>query len=192
MTACLAACVLLTILTGLVLGWFAVWFQLLGDRPDADDYASAAGAYGAAALVLVVGTGALTGRAAPRWVLVAAVAAAGLFTVLLLSSISDMTAAEPSTAGAGWQEGAFGVLGCPWVWPLVVLGLLRSWRRPETGPPEPRGPADRSRRRKSTIPEAQVNGSAGEDDLAEQVTGGHRGEAVPGLLHRQHAVDHRT
>ena len=137
----LAACVLLTTLTGLVVGWFAVGFQLFGDRPDADDYESAAGAYGAAALVLVLSTGALTRPAAPRWVLVVAVAGAGLFTLLLLSSVSDMAAAEPGTSTHSWQEGAFGVLGGPWAWPLVVLGLLRGERRPEertAGAPEPR------------------------------------------------------
>jgi hypothetical protein len=127
----LAACVLLTVLTGLVLGWFAVSFQLFGDRPDADDYASAAGAYGAAAVVLVIGARAVAHGAAPRWVLVTAVAGAGLFTVLLLSAVSDMAAAEPGAATAGWREGAFGVLGCPWAWPLVVLGLLPGGRRPE-------------------------------------------------------------
>jgi len=66
----LGLCLVLTALSGLVIGWLAAAFQLFGESADAEDHEVAAGAYAASAVVLVLGAFVARGSRAPRWQLV--------------------------------------------------------------------------------------------------------------------------
>jgi hypothetical protein len=119
----LGVSVVSTALTGLVVGWFAVYFQLFGESADADDYRMAAGGYGAAALLLCAGALAVRTWRAPTWELIWAVAGAAVLALLAMDALSEATRAEPGAGYSGWIDGAGGVAACPWTWPLVVLGI---------------------------------------------------------------------
>jgi purine-cytosine permease-like protein len=118
------AIVVATILTGLVVGYFAVHFQLFGDAADAEDYRVAAGAYGAAAAVLVVGALGILTHPAPRWLTVVALVAAGGLGVLASNSLDSARGAEsdPVPINTVW-DGIGGVLWAPWTWVLVAAGM---------------------------------------------------------------------
>lgn len=122
-------CLVLSVLSGLVIGWLAVAFQLFGETPDAEDYQVAAGAYATSALVLMLGALAVRSFEAPRWELVWALGWAAVLLVLTLSSVSEAAASAEAGPGIdGWQDGAGGVLACPWTWPLVMLGVCAPLR----------------------------------------------------------------
>lgn len=126
----LGLCLVLTALSGLVIGWLAVAFQLFGESADAEDYDVAAGAYAASAVVLVLGAFVARGSRAPRWQLVWALGWAAVLVVLTLSSVSEASAMLDRGPGInGWKDGVGGALACPWTWPLVLLGLYEPLRR---------------------------------------------------------------
>ena len=55
---------------------------------------------------------------------------AAVLLVLTLSSVSEAAASAEAGPGIdGWQDGAGGVLACPWTWPLVLLALYEPLRR---------------------------------------------------------------
>ncbi|MGI8901038.1 MAG: hypothetical protein ACR2HA_08920 [Nocardioides sp.] len=123
-------CVVLTALSGLVIGWLAVEFQFFGASPTAEDFEVAAGAYAASAGVLMLGALAARSSEAPRWMVVWALGWAAMLVFLALSSVSDASATlDPGLGSNGWQDGAGGALACPWTWPLVLLGAYASLRR---------------------------------------------------------------
>nr|WP_297415607.1 hypothetical protein [uncultured Nocardioides sp.] len=119
LTGCSVA---LTALTGLVVGWFAVTFQI-GGRADADDYAVAAGAYGATTLALLLGAVAFRRWATTTWQLPVTLVLAIVPGLLAVRAVADATHAEPGIAMNGWWDGAGGVLACPWTWWLVAVGV---------------------------------------------------------------------
>lgn len=126
----LGLCLVLTVLSGLVIGWLAVAFQLFGESADAEDHEVAAGAYAASAVVLVLGAFVARGSRAPRWQLVWALGWAAVLVVLTLSSVSEASAMLDHGPGInGWKDGVGGALACPWTWPLVLLGLYEPLRR---------------------------------------------------------------
>lgn len=126
----LGSCVVLTVPTGLVVGWFATQLMFFGARPTAEDHQVAAGAYGAAGVALLLGALALRVHGTTRWQVPVALGSAGLLAWLSLSSAMD--AAASSSPGSGinhWWDGAGGVLACPWTWPLLALGILAPFQR---------------------------------------------------------------
>jgi hypothetical protein len=136
----LGCCVVLTALTGVVVGWFATHLFFFGAQPTGEDHQVAAGAYGAAAAALVLGGLALRVHGTTRWQTPLAFAAAGLLALLTLSSVLDAAkATEPGSGINHWWDGAGGVLACPWTWPLVVAGLLAPFRRRSAEPPHVEG-----------------------------------------------------
>ena len=131
----LGICVVLTVLTGLVVGWLATALMFFGARPTAEDHQVAAGAYGAAAAALLLGAVALRVHGTTRWQVPVSLTSAGVLALLALSSA--MEAASSSDPGSGvnqWWDGAGGVLACRWTWPLVVLGLLAAFQRRRPAP----------------------------------------------------------
>jgi hypothetical protein len=132
----LCVCVVLTILTGLVVGYGVVWFQIGGSTPDAADYQLSAGGYAAAAALLAVALPALVAYRSARWLVLGASWFAALYLVLAVRS--TVLAAEVDDPGPGINttlDGVGGVVGMPWSWVLVVLGLsglVRLARRPAT------------------------------------------------------------
>jgi hypothetical protein len=136
----LGCCVVLTAVTGLVVGWFATHLFFFGAQPTAEDHRVAAGAYGAAAGSLLLGAVALRVHGTTRWQLPMTLAAAALLTLLTLSSVLDAaTGSDPGSAVNHWWDGAGGVLACPWTWPLVVMGLLAPFRSRGAAPPQVEG-----------------------------------------------------
>jgi hypothetical protein len=119
----LGAGVVLTSITGLVVGWVAVALQFFGASADADDYRMAAGGYGGAALLLCFGAVAVWTWRAPTWELIWAVATAAVLALLAVDALSAATTAETGDGYSSWIDGAGGVAACPWTWPLVVLGI---------------------------------------------------------------------
>ena len=115
--------VALTLLTGLVVGWFAVGFQIGGSRADSDDYAVAAGAYGAATVAVLLGAVAFRRWATTAWPLPVTVAASVVLGLLAVRAVADASSAEPGYGMNSWWDGAGGVLACPWVWWLVAVGV---------------------------------------------------------------------
>ena len=97
------ACPLLSLLTGLAVGWFSVWFQI-GGRADREDYLVAASGYGAGAVVVLLG---LPGARAAR--------RARLDLRHRSRRRSAVCAARPSLSGDGTGDGA----GRPHHQPLV-------------------------------------------------------------------------
>jgi hypothetical protein len=131
----LGCCVVLTLLTGLVVGWLATELMFFGAQPTAEDHQVAAGAYGAAAVALLLGAVALRVHGTTRWQVPIALASAGLLTWLALSSAWDAaTNSDPGSGTNHWWDGAGGVLACPWTWPLVVMGLLAPCHRRRPAP----------------------------------------------------------
>jgi hypothetical protein len=120
LTGCSVA---LTALTGLVVGWFAVGFQIGGSRADADDYAVAAGAYGATTLAVLLGALALRRWATTSWQLPVTLVVAVVPGLLTVRAVADASMAEPGSGMNSWWDGAGGVLACPWVWWLVAVGV---------------------------------------------------------------------
>ena len=126
-----ATAVLLTIGTGFVVGYGSIWFQLFGDRPDAGDYRISAGGYACAAVVLALGAAGILSFRGPPLLAGASVAFATVYVLLALRSVQLAAVAEPDDYDSA-LDGAGGVIGMPWAWPLVVLGVLgpiRSVRR---------------------------------------------------------------
>ena len=115
--------VVLTALTGLVVGWFAVGFQIGGSGADADDYAVAAGAYGATTLVLLLGALAFRRWSTTTWQLPVTLVVAVVLGLLTVRAIADASSAEPGYGMNTWWDGAGGVLACPWAWWLVAVGV---------------------------------------------------------------------
>jgi uncharacterized membrane protein YeaQ/YmgE (transglycosylase-associated protein family) len=133
----LGCCVVLTLLTGLVVGWFATELMFFGARPTAEDHQVAAGAYGASAAALLLGALALRVHGTTRWqVPVAFISAAVLAWLTVSSAIDAAAGSDPGSGINHWWDGAGGVLACPWTWPLVAMGLLAPVhrRRPVPGP----------------------------------------------------------
>jgi hypothetical protein len=120
LTGCSVA---LTALTGLVVGWFAVGFQIGGSRADADDYAVAAGAYGATTLAVLLGALALRRWATTSWQLPVTLVVAVVPGLLTVRAVADASTAQPGSGMNSWWDGAGGVLACPWVWWLVAVGV---------------------------------------------------------------------
>jgi hypothetical protein len=120
LTGCSVA---LTALTGLVAGWFAVGFQIGGSRADADDYAVAAGAYGATTLAVLLGALALRRWATTSWQLPVTLVVAVVPGLLTVRAVADASTAQPGSGMNSWWDGAGGVLACPWVWWLVAVGV---------------------------------------------------------------------
>ena len=115
--------VALTALTGLVVGWFAVGFQLAGSRADAADHTVAAGAYGATLLLLLLGALALRRWATTSWQLPVTLVVGVVPGLLMVRAVADASMAEPGSGTNGWWDGAGGVLACPWAWWLVAVGV---------------------------------------------------------------------
>jgi hypothetical protein len=116
-----------TTATGLVVGWFAASFQLMGGIPTSGDHRMAAGAYGATAALMVLGVAASQAVRAPRWMLVWAAGWAGVMLLLALGAWAD-SAGGPGDSFSDWPDGAGGVLMCPWTWPIPLLVVLLPWR----------------------------------------------------------------
>lgn len=131
--------ILLTGATGLVVGWFNLYFHFFGESADAEDYAVATGAYAAAAAALLLGALATWAWTAPRWQLVLALLSAGLLAIFALDAAASISSAEPGSGINSWPDGAGGVLVCPWTWPLVVLGIWGPLRGRRAGTKLPVG-----------------------------------------------------
>jgi hypothetical protein len=112
----------MTVLSGFVMGYGAVAFQMFGASPSAFDYLIASGAYAATGVVLAIGVPALLSRA-PRWLAFVAIAfavmylAAGFHNAGTASSLAE----EPLEPTWFWS-GVNGVVWWPWTWPLLILG----------------------------------------------------------------------
>ena len=125
LTALFLACILLTFLTGIVVGYVSVWLQFFGASPDRQDYLMGAAGYGAAAVVLLLSLPALLRLRVRPWIWGLT---GGLLVVLALAGL--VAAGEGWSMPADpnpyshWSDGAGGVIACPWTWPLVVLGLM--------------------------------------------------------------------
>lgn len=138
--ACWVGAVVATALNGVVVGYGAIWFQLFGESPQADDYQVSAGGYAAAAFVLTLAVPAILTHRAPRWLLWPTAALATTLGVLSLTSVAALARAEPVSApiNNAW-DGIGGVLWAPWCWVLIALGvrgvvrLATSGRRPSAG-----------------------------------------------------------
>ena len=135
--ALLAACELLSLLTGLVVGWFSVWFQI-GGRADREDYLVAASGYAAGAVVVLLGLPALARLGVRGWVFAIGVVGVGLCAVLAVwAAVRGSGMEQVGVTISPWYDGAGGVLACPWTWPPVVLGVLAlvgRGPRPATAP----------------------------------------------------------
>lgn len=131
----LAAGAVLTALTGFVVGYGSVWFQI-GGRPDAEDYQVSAGGYAAAAVVLIAVIPAVIAFRGADVLLAGTAVVAALFLVLAVRSAR--LAAVTDDPGPGMNtalDGIGGVLAMPWAWLLVILGVagsVRLVRRPAT------------------------------------------------------------
>lgn len=115
--------VVLTALTGLVLGWFSVGFQIAGSTADAGDYAVAAGAYGATTTALLLGAVAFRRWATATWQLPVTLVLAIVPGLLAVRAVADATHAESGFGTMSWWDGVGGVLVCPWTWWLVAVGV---------------------------------------------------------------------
>ena len=123
--AAVVGCELLTIGTGLVVGYVSVWLQFFGETADREDYLVSAGGYGAGAAAALVGLLSLRRLRVATWILWICAAGAALLGLLALSSLSSARTAErDSLVVSSWTDGAGGVAACPWTWVVVVLGLL--------------------------------------------------------------------
>lgn len=120
-----ASCITLTVLTGVVVGYGVVWFQIGGSGPSVEDYQISAGGYGAAAFVLLAVVPGVIGFARPRVLAVVCVVSAAVFTLLAARSAALSTEVdERGLASHSPWDGVGGVLLMPWSLVLVVLGVL--------------------------------------------------------------------
>jgi hypothetical protein len=117
-----------TTATGLVVGWFAASFQLMGSTATSGDHRMAAGAYGATAALMAVGAVASIALRAPRWMLGWAIGWAGVMVVLALGAWAE-SAGGPGDSFSDWPDGVGGVVLCPWTWPIPLTAALLPWRR---------------------------------------------------------------
>ncbi len=124
----LGICIVLTALSGVAIGW---WAKLaIAAYPSAQQQSQAAGAYGAAALVLMLGAAALVDYGTTRWQTWMALTAAAVMLWLTASAAPSIGHASPSRFDDGsWVDGALWVLACPWTWPLIVVGMAVVSRR---------------------------------------------------------------
>lgn len=131
----LAAGAVLTALTGFVVGYGSVWFQI-GGRPDAEDYQVSAGGYAAAAVVLVAAIPALIAFRGAEVLLAGTAMVAALYLVLAVRSARLAAVVEDPGPGMNTAlDGMGGVLAMPWAWFLLTLGVagsVRLVRRPAT------------------------------------------------------------
>jgi hypothetical protein len=145
----LAVCVVLTILTGLVAGYGVVWFQIAGSTPDAEDYQMSAGGYATAAALLAAALPALVAFRGPRWLMFGSSWFAALYLVLAVRSTVLASGVDDPGPGINTAlDGVGGVVGTPWSWILVLLGLtgtVRLARRPATRRSLPGGFRTRAR-----------------------------------------------
>lgn len=119
----LAVCVVMTVLTGFVVGYGAIWFQV-GGVADAEDYQVSAGGYATAAVLLAISLPALVAFRGPRWLLLGASWFSALYVVL--GARSALLASDTDDPGPGINtalDGVGGVIGMPWAWPLLLLGV---------------------------------------------------------------------
>lgn len=133
-----ATAVVLTIVTGFVVGYGSIWFQLFGDQADAGDYRMSAGGYACAAVVLALGAAGILSYRGPPVLAGVAAAFAATYLLLALRSAQLAAVAEPDDF-SGPLDGIGGVIATPWTWPLVVLGVLGPVQRLRRG----RGPVTR-------------------------------------------------
>jgi hypothetical protein len=125
----LAVGIVLTALTGVVVGYGPVWFQIGGSGPDAEDYRVSAGGYAAAAVVLLVSLLAVVAFRGARVLLAGTSVAAALLAVLAVRSLRLAAGAyDPGPGMNTALDGIGGVVAMPWTWVLVVLGLLGAAR----------------------------------------------------------------
>lgn len=131
----LAAGIVLTALTGFVVGYGSVWFQFEGG-PDAEDYRVSAGGYAAAAVVLVAAIPAVVAFRGAGVLLPGTAVVAALYLVLAVRSARLAAVAEERGPGMNTAlDGIGGVVAMPWAWFLVILGVagsVRLVRRPAT------------------------------------------------------------
>lgn len=131
----LAAGIVLTALTGFVVGYGSVWFQI-GGVPDAEDYRVSAGGYAAAAVVLVAAIPAVVAFRGAEVLLAGTAVVAALYLVLAVRSARLAAAAADRGPGINTAlDGIGGVVAMPWTWFLVTLGVAgsaRLLRRPAT------------------------------------------------------------
>ena len=116
-----------TALTGLVVGYGALWFQL-GSGPVVEDYQVSAGGYGAAAALLLVSVPALV--AARRRILATGTTLVAALDVGLSwnSWQAQFDAVHHGLANNDAWDGIGGVLLSPTTWPLLVLALRAPYR----------------------------------------------------------------
>ena len=102
-----------------------MWFQLFGETADREDYLVSMGGYAAGAAAALIGLLSLRRLAVAPWVFwICAIGALGLVPLALASYSSAQSAERDSVVISTWTDGVGGVLACPWVWVVVVLGLL--------------------------------------------------------------------
>lgn len=118
-----------TILNGIVVGYGAIWLQVFVDTVDTDDYAVSAGGYGAAATVLVLAVPAILTHGGPRWLVWPTGMSGVVLGLLAARSVEASThaAQNSSPINTAW-DGIGGVLGAPWTWALVALGIHGLYR----------------------------------------------------------------
>ncbi len=116
--------VVLTFLTGLVVGWLAINLQFFGARPSAEDYEVGAGAYGAATAALLLGAVGLRRYGTAPWQLPLTLVLAVVPGILTVSAVSGASVNDDAGPGINhWWDGAGGVLACPWTWWLLFVGV---------------------------------------------------------------------
>lgn len=114
-------------------GWFIVWFQLFGDRPDRGDYAMASGLYAGGLLWLGIASLAAWLAGAPRWLSWWCWGSSGLFAILWSSASLHGGDPETQPASSGTDTFANGLqsalLFMPWCWLVIVALVLVLSRR---------------------------------------------------------------
>jgi hypothetical protein len=141
--ALVVTCELLTIATGFVVGYVSVWFQLFGETADREDYLVSMGGYAAGAAAGLIGLLSLRRLAVAPWVFwMCCIGALCLVPLALASYTSAQSAERDSVVISPWTDGAGGVLACPWVWVVVVLGLLALLGRGPARVTAPAAPPD--------------------------------------------------
>ena len=135
----LAVCVVMTALTGFVVGYGVVWFQI-GGAPDAEDYLISAGGYAAAAALLAVALPALVAFRGPRWLVFGSSWISAMYVVLAVRSALLAAGAEDPGPGINTALdgiGGVGLMPWAWAWALLALGTAGTWRLVRGGVREP-------------------------------------------------------